>query len=270
MFRTDSANAPRGPLSGALKAAIPALAFAASLASASMAQAATYIFTRGDMDHARTVNISGIGNVKAGPVQFDGTVDGSPFDNLVAFCVDVYHSISLGNYNPDLTYTDEIDLTTDSHPWNPTPLNDDQVVQISKLVNYGTNVFYSAPAGNWSQMNARWDELAAVQGAIWQVVSGRNVKHNNGFGALDSRINNLAGINYATFFNTDYGPVGSNIDFLTPFKGSYEYPSKKLTQSFAISAPIPEPGTWVMMIGGFAVAGAMLRRSRSRKAVLAA
>lgn len=32
--------------------------------------------------------------------------------------MDVYHSISLGDYNPDLTYTDDIDLTHDSN-WDP-------------------------------------------------------------------------------------------------------------------------------------------------------
>lgn len=251
-----------------LKVAVPAVAFAASLATASMAQAATYVFTRGDMDHARTVNISGIGNVKAGPVQFDGTVDGNPFDNLVAFCVDVYHKITLGNYNPDLTYTDEIDLTTDSNFIDPVTLEEAEILQISKLVNYGTAVFYNAPTTTNSQRNARWDELAVVQGAIWQVVSGRNVTISNG--ALNSRIDNLAGINYTNFFNASYGAVGSKIDFLTPFTDTKEYPHKKLTQSFAIAAAIPEPGTWVMMIGGFAVAGAMLRRSRTRKATLAA
>lgn len=267
MFRTDDDTVRRGALSSALKTAIPALAFAACLAGATVAEAATYVFTRGDMDHARTVNIAGIGNVRATPVQFDGAVDGSPFDNLVAFCVDVYHSITLGNYNPDLTYTDEIDLTTDSHPFDAELLTGDEILQISRLVNYGTNVFYNAPAGNNSQKNARWDELAVVQGAIWQVVSGRNVTISNG--ALNSRIDNLAGISYTTFFNANYGAVGSNITFLTPFNQWKQYPHKKLTQSFAIAA-IPEPGTWVMMIGGFAVAGAMLRRSRARKAVLAA
>lgn len=267
MFGTHDATVRRSPLGGVLKAALPALALAAGLATASMADAATYVFTRGDMDHARTVNIAGIGNVKATPVQFDGTVDGSPFDNLVAFCVDVYHKITLGEYNPDLTYTDEIDLTTDSNFIDPIVLDEEQLLQVGRLVNYGTNVFNNAAQGTNAQKNARWNELAVVQGAIWQVVSGRNVTSTNG--AMNTRIDQLAGINYSDFFNLSYGSVRSSITFLTPFTDTKQYPNKKLTQSFAIAA-IPEPGTWVMMIGGFAAAGAMLRRARAQKAALAA
>lgn len=33
--------------------------------------------------------------------------------------------------------------------------------------------------------------------------------------------------------------------------------------SGAVNAPIPEPGTWALMLGGFGVAGAMLRRRRN-------
>ncbi|WP_337187651.1 PEPxxWA-CTERM sorting domain-containing protein [Phenylobacterium sp.] len=248
----------RGLTSGGTKVAVGAAAVAAGLAFAPMAQAATYIMQNGTMDSPRTLNIAGIGNVKATPVQFDGYIDDvvdQPFDNLVAFCVDVYHAITLTDYDPDLKYTDTIPLTTDSQ-WDGSPkvLTNQEILQIGRLVNYGTNVFYNAPGGA-----ARYDELAAVQGAIWQVVSGLNVTSTNA--TLNTRIDNLAGLSYMSFFNTGYGHVHSGIKFLTPFTDSRVYPDKKLTQAFAIAA-VPEPAAWVMMIGGFACAGAMLRRSR--------
>lgn len=263
----SQAKPAHGSLYGAFKAAVPALALAAGLAAASASQATTYVFEHGSMDHARTVSISGIGNVKAAPVLFDGYIleTGEEFDDLVAFCVDIYHSISLTDYNPDLTYTDTIPLTTDSNYNSPNLLTSNQIFQIGELVNYGTNVFNFALQDTTAHRNARWDELAVVQGAIWQVVSGRNVTSSNG--AINTRIDLLSGLNFESAFY-DYGDVGSEIDFLTPYKaGSHpkEYPNKKLTQAFAIAAPgaVPEPMSWVLMIGGFAFAGAALRRRRA-------
>lgn len=251
-----------------MKSAIPAAVFAFGVASASAGQAATYVLQNGAMDHGRTMTIAGIGSAKAAPIQFDGYIDDvvdKPFTNLVAFCVDVYHRISLGDYNPDLTYTDTIDLTTDSNFVGANILLKTEILQIGRLVNYGTNVFYKAPVVTTTQRTARWDELAAVQGAIWQVVSGRNVTHNNGFGALDMRVNALGNaLTYNGAFNLDYGTVSSKFTLITPFKNGRNpkiYPHRDLTQSFAISAA-PEPATWALMIGGFGLAGAMLRRSR--------
>ena len=259
------------PIFAALKAVAPAAVLAFSVAGATAADAAIYVMQNGSMDHPRAVSISGIGsNIQATPVQFDGYVEGDPdvpFNNLVAFCVDVYHNVTLTNYDPDLTYTDEVPLTHDSNPYDPDPLTQSQIVQIGRLVNYGTNVFYNASQATSALRETRWNTLAAVQGAIWQVVSGRNVYSSNY--SLNVQIDRLAGSNYNAYFNPTYGAVNRRITFLTPFKGSKQYPYSKLTQSFAITNAIPEPATWVMMIGGFAIAGGVLRRARRKGAVAA-
>jgi len=261
-----------GPALAALKAAIPAAALAFGLATAAPSHATTVVLENGYMDHARTLSIAEIGNAQATPVQFDGYYDipgpnnNIHFQNLVAFCVDVYHSISMGDYNPDLVYQDTVPLTHDSNPNAAARkyLTDQDVLQVGRLVNYGTLIFYNAPKTTQEQKDARWDQLAAVQGAIWEVVSGKNVTSSKA--SLNNLITDLSGDDYKSHFNASYGFVHSNLTLLTP-KSPYEYPHYRGKQAFAIAA-VPEPAAWVMMIGGFAFAGAMLRRSRQQQTLV--
>lgn len=275
MFQSLTNMGLRLPAVRSLKAVAPAVVLALGLIAAPVAaEAATYVIQDVDMTSPRTLRLSGSGftttNVKATPVQFDGFIQGSPnqpFENLVAFCVDVFHSIALKEYNPGLTYTDEIELEHNSH-WDPNKrefLSDQEVLQIGKLVNYGTQVFYNVSLNS----NVRLNELAAVQGAIWKVASGLTVAANTGStstnNAINARLTALSNAaNYTSAFTYKTSTVKGGIALLTPFKdGRYpkDYPHKSLTQSFAIAA-VPEPGTWTLMIGGFALAGGMIRRSR--------
>lgn len=245
-FQTDTAHDERSPIFATLKAVLPAAALALSVLTAAPASAATVVMDNGSMESPRVVNIAGIGNVYAAPMLFDGTYGGKPFVDLVAFCVDVYHHITLGNYSPDLVYTDTVPLTTDSKPTGATLLTSAQLTQVGRLVNYGTDVFYNAPAGA-----ARHDRLAAVQSAIWEVVSGKNVTSSNA--GLDAAITQLSGASYLDYIG-GFGGQSSAITFLSPLT----YP-RIGPQAFAI-AHVPEPAAWGLMILGFGAIGAMLRR----------
>lgn len=110
----------------------------------------------------------------------------------------------------------------------------------------------------------RYTRLSAVQAAIWQVASNRNVTSVTPDAAFDLLVDNLSGPSLTSFFAGGYGPQGHNYTLLTPvqqFGGKNGKTKLPLTQSF-VSAAIPEPATWTMMILGFGGAGAMLRRSR--------
>jgi hypothetical protein len=294
--------------------AAPSLALVLGLAAVSAASADTVLLEDGMMDHARTVNISGIGNVSAAPVQFDALLGGQQVD-LLAWCVDVYHSISLQDYKPDLKYTDDNTLTTD---FNNKPLDAGDAVKVGLLVNYGDDVFADMPvappaftehkpnrhdfpngsagthayntalaiynadkaahdtavANYNTAVNARYTLLSAVQSAIWQVVSDRNVTSTNHDHSFDNLVDDLSGDNLTNYFTGGYGPEGSDFTLITPvqlYGGRNGTTPLALTQSFAIAGggAVPEPAAWALMIAGFGMAGAMLRRSRRSARALA-
>lgn len=246
--------AQRGPIAGALHRVAPAAALALGLTLAGSASAETILLTNAEMERPRLLDVEGFGKLKATAIQFDGMYGERKFTNLVAFCVDVYHDIRLGDYTPALEYTDEIAFTTDSHPTAPQVLTSEQVTHVGRLIHYGTQAFRNAPSDTRAERNARWNELAAVQGAIWQVTSGLDVVSENA--SLDGWINDLSGVGYDAFFNASYGPVGSKFTFLAP----KVYPDPSGEQAYGTA--VPEPAAWLMMILGFGGVGAVIRTRR--------
>jgi hypothetical protein len=246
------------PLRG-LKIAAAGMALAGGLTFAGAANALNVTILDGTMDSPLVVNIAGIGAVLDAPVQFH-TIYGSVPKTLLAWCVDVAHDITLGDYNPDLQYTDINPFDT-SYPYAVQPFTAAEVLQVDTLVNYGTRVY----ADNSLSSLMRRTTLAAIQGAIWQVVSGRDVTLASGFsqnnGVNATSFNNLVdafgGSGYASL-TSNYGWLPTQVTFITPIV----YPNGG-TQSFLYAGYAPEPGAWALMIGGFALTGAMLRRRRA-------
>ncbi len=259
-------------ISKTFKAVLTGAAFACVMAAATPGQAAQYFLQTATMDTSRTATIVGPGmnaHVYAGPIKFkayDGVAAvGQSFD-IVGFCVDIFHSISLGTIN--LKYDDNYDLTTNSKyltntPFAPgaTALSNAQITQVGRLVNYGTLVFNQAPTSA-----AKSTTLAALQGAIWQVINPTyTVASSNS--AVNTQIGQFAGSGYNSLL-IGYGQVSSGITFISQ---TGKYGTSAARQSFAFASPnggaaSPEPATWALMIGGFAMAGSALRRSRVRVA----
>jgi len=256
------------------KSAVPAAALAFGLTMAAPSLATEFFLASASMNTSRTATITGPGmnaHVYLAPINFTanyGTgatpatgADSDPF-NVLGFCVDIFHHIGLGTLN--LRYDDTYDLETNSKylsnaaPFTgATALTSGQITQVGMLVNYGDKL-YRFGTDNTDRTN----RLAALQGAIWQVVNpGYSVV--SGTSAVNSYIAQYSGASYATQL-TGYGTIRSNITFITE-TGLYGKASAH--QSFALAGGAPEPATWAMMILGFGLSGAALR-SRRRLAVV--
>jgi len=212
------------------------------------------------MNTSRTAHINGPSGFHSytylAPIKFtafEGTGATGPSFNFLGFCVDIFHGISLGTLN--LKYDDNFDLTTNSKYLSNTPfaggtsLSGQQKLQVGRLVNYGTLIYDQAP-----NTAVNINKLAALQGAVWQVINpGYAVTSGNG--AVNSLIATYSGTNYNAAL-TGFGHVHSGITFITETE---KYGTRSAHQSFAIAA-VPEPSTWAVMILGFGLTGAVLRR----------
>ena len=184
----------------------------------------------------------------------EGVVASTDTFNLVAFCVDIFHSISLSDRN--LKYDDAYDLETNSKfsgttlpPTfaGATDLSNQQIAQVGRLVNFGTELFGSADANKINQ-------LSAVQGAIWQVI-------NPGY-TVDAR-NNAVDTLVAQYMNPAFtSDQSATFDMISQ---TGKYGSTQAKQAFAIAA-VPEPSTWAMLILGFGAVGGAVRLGRRRRA----
>jgi hypothetical protein len=247
-----------------VKAAVAAGAFALSMACAPVANATAYFLETATMNTSRTVTIDGPAGfhtrVVIAPTVFTAYEGVGPVglsSELFAFCLDIFHPMTTGTIN--LQYDDNFDLTTNSQYQTVTPfvgattLSQAQVVQVGRLVNYGTAIYRSGPLTSTQLI-----QLSGLQGAIWKVINPDYTFSSTV--AVNARIAQYSAANYLSQL-TGYGPVRAGLIMITQ---TGLYGTAEARQGFGMG--VPEPATWGLMIGGFATVGAMLRR---RRAVLA-
>ena len=264
VFRSEAAVTRRNAFFGMMKAVAPALAMAFGLAVASAGHATAYYLNSLSMDTSHIADIQGSGGsheyVYVGPIVFHanlGTAPATPTFDLLSFCVDIYHNIYLNDTG--LKYDDDYGLKTDSKYLTSTPFSgaqnllDAQIIQVGRLVNYGRLV-YTREAATVDRSN----KLAGLQGAIWQVINGPTYNVVAWDSPVQTYLNNFSSAGYLAHLS-GHGSVSKNITMITE-TGLYGTLSAR--QSFAFA--VPEPATWALMIGGFGLAGAMLRRDRRR------
>jgi hypothetical protein len=221
---------------------VGAVAATGAMALAASAQASTVLISA---DHlASTAYTTVLGgtvdghafnlNVYEAPDILTASFDGGPSEQLLVFCVDIFHFFDPAN-TPPVTYQTGL-LKTDS-----SGVNSGTGVALSPLIS--GEIGYLASLGNVGSSAA---DLAGIQGAIWlteysglTLTGGSSqVAHFQTLGAAWAG----AHASNTTYADAIYS-VGGN------------------TQGFVLGG-VPEPATWAMMLAGFGGLGAMLRRRR--------
>jgi hypothetical protein len=223
----------------------------------------------GSVANANATDI-GITNVgfSGDTTSLSGMINGSPFNEsaltgliiltttggntVPVFCIDLFHDINLGSYNPALPYTTGTIVADSSMSPAGTggnPLNPPVPGEIQALTNLGSAYF--------SKGTGTADIYAGLQGAIWTIeysANGNNLTVDGG-----ATVNALiAGdIAYATAHPASYSIA------LYPGAGGQAFGSG---QGFTA---VPEPASWAMMLAGFAGLG-FLGYRRNKAATRAA
>jgi hypothetical protein len=201
-------------------------AFAVSAAAAGGASATSLIVTDVNVDSYNTLFVPGHGNEITTAIILNG--------NVVVFCDDLEHNVNIGGGQHLPYHTGAVMFDGAGNPLSKSLSN-----RLGQLADIGVGIAGSSDPD-------KHDDLTAVQAAIWSLEYGVNIV--SGDSEINSEILAFKGI-------ADNG-AGYAIGLI----------SDNGHQSFLTGGSVPEPATWALMIGGFGLAGVMLRR-RSAVAV---
>jgi hypothetical protein len=197
--------------------------FAVAAAVAGGASAASLLVTSVGIDSGAQLFVPGHGNEITTAIILNGS--------LYVFCDDLEHNVGIGGGQNLFYHTGAVMFDGAGNPLSKALSNVlGQIADIGVGIALGSDPDRSA-------------DLTAVQAAIWSleygvsIVSG-DAEINTEIATLMALQDNHAG--YAQGLISDDGH-----------------------QSFLIGGSVPEPATWALMIGGFGLAGATLRRRRA-------
>ena len=226
---------------------------AAALLSASSATAMTAVYLQSaGIYNPGTVNVttgSSTTNDYASAIKFIaniGPAASAPGFDLLGFCVDLFHNISVGinGQTPVDLHYHVAKLLTDS---NGVALTTAQKQQIGGLATLG----FAIAAGSSPD---KFADLAAIQGAIWTIeYPGSSFAASGGYADLQTRIDGFVAL----------APSLSGV-------ARAIYADDGRTQGFIVGGGVPEPATWAMLLGGFAMVGAAARRRQRTLATVTA
>jgi len=222
-----------------------ALASVSIIASTAPANAALFIDSisaanSGAPTASLTAFNNNYGTVKVSPFNITGTLNGDAV-SLFSYCVDVFNTIGTGKF---------------------------KVVSLNDYV-FGNTVKADRIAALISNQGAPGtaEHDAAVQLALWELLYEKNGTDadltDNRFKVptiSDPSVRALAQ-NYAELARTSWTASDNIVISVAKNK-------KRQNQLFWTHIPaVPEPGTWAMMIMGFGVTGAAMRRRRTKTQV---
>jgi hypothetical protein len=160
----------------------------------------------------------------------------------LVFCIDLEHVIYVTSYNPALDFTTGLVEFTGAGVAISAPISN----EIGQLADFGRSL-YATQATDYAQ------QLVAVQGAIWSLeygVGGARATSTNA--TIDDQIVQLLKVQ-----DNGRGLANALISHA---------PGATLGAQNMTTGSVPEPASWALMIGGFGMAGAALRRKRSAAA----
>ncbi len=224
-----------------LGAAIAALTFAGA-ASAAVVDVSNVGVTSNDssFDHLNLTQLvssaDASADVWAPGILFTDTVVGSGVTKTqLVFCVDLEHVIYVEGYSDPLVF----DTGFVTQTGGGATISEATSNEIGQLANIGQAI-YAAHGADYAVY------LTAVQGAIWSLeygVGGQRATSSNA--TVDAEIVHLLSI------TKDNGKGYANGLLADPH-----------AEQNMVTGLVPEPASWALMIGGFGMAGAMLRRQR--------
>jgi hypothetical protein len=214
------------------KLLIGAAAATALIGAASSASAAQVLVSDVGVLDWDTVAVGGHGNEVATGIIFNNT-------DLV-FCVDLEHNINVTHYNPPLVFDKGL-LTVNGAGGAISEADSNRIGQLADLGQRFRNM--GAPDLVY--------KLEGIQAAIWSIEY--NTTAVSGIAAVNSYI-----AQFLTVQDNGRGRASALIA---------HGPGAPGVQNM-VTGGVPEPATWTMLIGGFGLAGAALRRRR--RAVAAA
>jgi len=179
-------------------------------------------------------------NVYESPDILTVSIDGGPSQDLLVFCVDIFHYFNSGT--PPVTYfSSPVAANSDS----PTSGGG---VPLSSLIS--GEIGYLANLGG---VTSDAERLAGIQGAIWQIeYPSLTLSGGSSFVTYYTGLAGAWGAAHPGY--SGYAPGIYPLDGATGGFGT--------TQGFVIGGGVPEPAIWAFLISGLALAGAMLRRAR--------
>ena len=235
-----------------VRAGVVAAIAAAGLSFAAPASAAdVFIFSAtqtGDAIGTTVPEVSGREAFRMAPFEIqakEGTQFGAGEDfTALAFCIDFYTDMPMEDPADLVDGTNDINAQYGDGTLAGASAQEQETV--FRLVDYG-NYLYKFHSANPNTQT----RLAALQGAIWQVLTHQTFKFYDSYlgPEADQLIQDYASLNGVVLRNDRAMRVLLSQD---GFQGV----------AYSLRTGVPEPATWGLMIGGFFVVGAALRRAR--------
>jgi hypothetical protein len=208
-----------------LRNILAGVAAAAALSGAGAAGAATLLVSDVGVYNWNTVS-TGLGSFVSTGIVFN--------NDLLVFCVDLQHEIGVTHYDPPLVYTQSL-LTVDGAGNAITETDSNRIGQLADL---GRFILGS---GDPDFAN----DLSAIQAAIW------SIEYHTTATSSDPEINS----EIAAFLNVQDNGRGWAHALIAHDPGAGGVQNM-------VTGGVPEPGVWTLLIAGFGLAGAALRRRR--------